>query len=78
MLISVIAIYKTIKSNQNLNQKLLFNEVIKQKREVRIKLNEYRKRIDYENIDTEKDKIRILDYETLLFDYYEYFSNLFI
>lgn len=74
MLISVIAIYKTIKSNQNLNQKILFNEVVKQERELRIKLSEYRKEID-KRIDKSKDFSEITrDYDTLVFNYYEYLA----
>jgi hypothetical protein len=73
-LISALFIFLTIISNKNLNQKLLFNEIVKQERELRILLNEYRKDIDYEKIKTEEDKIRILEYETLLFNYYEYLS----
>lgn len=73
-LISASFILFTIISNRNLNQRMLFNEMVKQERELRILLNEYRKEIDYENIKTEEDKIRVLEYETLLFNYYEYVS----
>jgi len=73
-LVSVLFIFLTILSNKNLNQRLLFNEIVKQERELRILLNNYRKDIDYEIIKTEEDKIRILEYETLLFNYYEYIA----
>jgi len=43
---TIYTLYKTIKSNQNLNQRILFNEVIKQERELRIKLLEYREKIN--------------------------------
>ena len=73
-LVSVLFIFLTILSNKNLNQRLLFNKIVKQERELRILLNSYRKDIDYEIIKTEEDKIRILEYETLLFNYYEYIA----
>ena len=73
-LISALFIFLTIISNKRLNQRLLFNETVKQERELRILLNEYRKDIDYEKIKTEEDKIRVLEYETLLFNYYGQFG----
>jgi|TARA_B100001971_G_C18187354_1_gene536461 hypothetical protein len=59
---------------QRINQRIIFNEVVKQERELRIKLNEYREEIsrrkssglDFNNI--------ALDYDTLLFNYYEYLA----
>jgi len=74
-LISVILIYKTMKSNEDLNKKSIFNEIVKQERELRIKLNEYREEI-HNQMRLKKDPgdwIEIsLDYDTLLFNYYEY------
>lgn len=40
-LISVILIYKTIKINQSLNQKILFDRITKEERELRIKFQKY-------------------------------------
>lgn len=69
-LISVIILYKTIQNNKILNQNNLFNELVGQERELRVKLNEYRKEI-YKL--RRKNTIGItLDYDTLLFNYYEY------
>ena len=73
-LISVILIYKTIKSNESLNQKIILNEVVKQERELRIKLSEYRIEIN-KRINSKKDFSEIsLNYDTLLFNYYEYLA----
>lgn len=44
-LISAFLLYQTIKSNNILNQNNIFNEVVKQERKLRIKLEEYRKEI---------------------------------
>jgi hypothetical protein len=76
-LISVILVYYTIKENKKINQRIIFNEIVKQEREVRIKLSEYREEIHkrIENNKQEKDWINItLDYDTLLFNYYEYLA----
>lgn len=73
-LVSVYFIYRTIRSNVDLNQNNLFNELVKQERELRIKLNEYRLEID-KRIDEERDFKEItLMYDTLLLNYYEYFA----
>jgi len=73
-LISVFLIYLTIKNNTGINQNNLFNEVIKQERDLRIRLNEYRLEID-RLIDAKKDIDEIaLMYDTLLFNYYEYLA----
>jgi hypothetical protein len=73
-LISVILIYKTIKSNEILNQRVIFNEVIKQERELRIKLSEYREKIHGKKIKKDERKSTELDHNTLLFNYYEYLA----
>ena len=76
-LISVILIYKTMKVNQNLNRKVIFNEVVKQERELRVKLTEYRKEIHnrIKKGDKKEDLMEVsLDYDTLLFNYYEYLA----
>lgn len=77
-LISVLLVYQTIQENKKINQRVIFNEVVKQEREVRIKLSEYREEIHRrtEKNKKEKDWIEItLDYDTLLFNYYEYLSS---
>ena len=74
MFFSVVLIYMTIKNNKTLNRNLLFNELVKQEIGLRIKLQEYREEIqrrkggngDFEEI--------MLDYDTLLFAYYEYLA----
>lgn len=71
MLFSAILIYLTLKNNKDLNQRILFNEIVRQERELRIKLSEYRKEI---NKVLGKDKEVSLDYDTLLFNYYEYLA----
>jgi hypothetical protein len=68
-LISVILIYKTIKSNERLNQKILFTNITKEERELKIKLNEYRDLIKKTNSEE-----AIFDYDSLLFNYYEYLA----
>ena len=73
-LISVILIYKTIKSNEILNQRVIFNEVVKQERELRIKLFEYREIIHNKKIKKDERKTVELDHNTLLFNYYEYLA----
>lgn len=74
ILISVVLIYKTMRSNEKLNRGILFSEVSKEERELKIKLQEYTVRLDDGNItDKEKDTI-IFAYETLLFNYYEYLA----
>lgn len=73
-LISVIILYKTIQSNKSLNQNNLFNELVKQERELRIKLGEYRIEID-KRLDEDREFEEItLNYDTLLFNYYEYLA----
>ena len=73
-LASVILIYLTIKNNINLNQNNLFNELVKQERELRIKLSEYKREIN-KRIDKNEDFTEItLDYDTLVLNYYEYLS----
>ena len=71
---SVILATITIKSNKNLNQKMLFNEIVKQERALRIKLLEYREKINNPDLNNEQSKIAKLDYDTLLFNYYEFFG----
>lgn len=68
-LISVILIYKTIKSNEKQNQRILFTQVTKEERDLRIKLNEYRDKIRIPNNNFDE---LMSDYDTLLFNYYEY------
>ena len=72
MLFSVILIYRTIKSNEKSNQNLLFNEIVKQERELRIKLQEYADEIKKSK--GEKKENLVFAYETLLFNYYEYLA----
>jgi len=73
-LISVILIYKTMKTHQKLNQRTLFNEVVKQERELRIKLLEYRNKINKIGIKKKEKEETKLDYDTLLFNYYEFLA----
>ena len=73
-LISVIVLYKTIKNAKNLNQNNLFNEVVKQERELRIKLQEYKIEI-WGRMEKSKEFTEItLAYDTILFNYYEYLA----
>jgi len=73
-LVSVIILYKTIKENKNLNQNIIFNEVVNQERGLRIKLNEY-KQERYVKLKRSQDFTEItLSYDTLLFNYYEYLA----
>ena len=70
----VFLLAKTIKNNNNLNQRLIFSELVKQERELRIKLNEYRGEI-HKRLNKSREFIELtLDYDTLLFNYYEYLA----
>lgn len=72
-LITVIVLTVTIQNNKKLNEINVFNEIIKQERELRVKLNEYRKDID--NCNKPEQEINIkLDHDTLLFNFYEYLA----
>lgn len=72
--ISIIILAKTIKNNINLNKNNLFNELVKQERELRIKLQEYKEEI-WKKLDESKEhEETTLAYDTLLFNYYEYLS----
>ena len=73
-LISVIFIFKTIMSNEQINKNNLFNEIVKQERELKIKLLEYRDIINNSKINNIKRNETKLDYDTLLFNYYEFLS----
>lgn len=73
-LTSVIILYKTIQNSKNLNQNNLFNELVKQERELRIKLSEYRIEIDKRLDKNKKFEEITLNYDTLLFNYYEYLA----
>jgi len=69
----VILISKTIKSNKELNQNSLFNEIIKQERYLKIKLLEYRNKINSLKNPNKKEEA-MLDYDTMLFNYYEFLA----
>lgn len=73
-LISVILIYKTIKSNERLNQRILFDRITKEERELRVKFQEYGEKIDNKKISRKEREKLIFTYETLLFNYYEYLA----
>jgi len=74
MFFSVLLIYMTIKSNKTLNRNLLFNELVKQEIGLRIKLQEYREEIHLRKKNSENPENIMLDYDTLLFGYYEYLA----
>ncbi|GEM_PF-6687059 len=74
MFASVVLIYMTIRSNKILNQNILFNEFVKQEIGLRIKLQEYRKDIHSREENGDSSKEIMLDYDTLLFGYYEYLA----
>ncbi len=63
-----------MKPHQYLNQRIIFNEIVKQERELRIQLFEYKQKIDNKRGKSKERKIMILNYETLLFNYYEYLA----
>lgn len=73
-LISVILIYKTIKSNERLNQRIFFDRITKEERELRVKFQEYGEKIDNKKISRKEREKLIFTYETLLFNYYEYLA----
>jgi len=73
-LISVILIYKTIKSNERLNQKILFSNVTKEERELKMKLREYREKIENKKLTKKEQDIVQFNYENSLFNYYEYLA----
>jgi len=73
-LISVILIYKTIKSNESLNQRILFSNVTKEEREIRIKLQEYQEKFNNLKTPKKEKEIILFDRESILFNYYEYLA----
>jgi len=76
-LVSVIILTRTIRSNRDLNQRIIFNEVVKREMDVRLKLSEYREEIQKR---LEKGKKRedwqeiTWDSSTILFNYYEFLA----
>jgi hypothetical protein len=72
-LISAFLIYKTIKTQVRLNEKILFDRITKEERELRIKFQEYREKIKITKNKKEKQHL-IFTYETILFNYYEYLA----
>jgi len=73
-LIYISLIYKTIKSNEKLNQRILFSNITKEERELRIRLQEYREKIENPKLNKTEREITQFNYETMLFNYYEYIS----
>jgi len=73
-LVSIILATITIVSTRNLNQKTLFTEIVKQERNLRIKLLEYKEIIDNKKLKKGTREGAELDYDTLLFNYYEFFA----
>ncbi|MBU2639927.1 MAG: hypothetical protein KKG75_04455 [Nanoarchaeota archaeon] len=73
-LFSAVLLYKTIKSNQDLNKKILFSNITKEERELRLKLEKYRERIDNKKLTKHEREIAALNYDTMLFNYYEYLA----
>jgi len=71
-LISVILIYKTIKSNERLNQRILFSNITKEERELRSRLLDYNLKIENKMISNKEKRVFILAHDTALFNYYEY------
>lgn len=74
LLISVILIYKTIKSNERLNQRILFSNITKEEREIRMKLHEFEKIFNNPKTNKEEKERILLSRENLLFNYYEYLA----
>ena len=66
-LITLIIIYR-------LNQRIILNEVVKQERELRIKLFDYKQLIDDRRLVKNKRETLALNHDTLLFNYYEYLA----
>jgi len=64
--ITALLIYKTIKSNERLNQRILFGNITKEERELKIKLQEYNEKIDNKRIIKKEKQSLIYSYETLL------------
>ncbi len=73
-LVSVILIYKTIKSNERLNQRILFCDITKEEREIRVKLQEYQKEYNKKKLTQKEKEIVLFNRESLLFNYYEYLA----
>ena len=66
--ISSIILFLTIKSNKELNKNNLFNELVKQEREVRIRLNEYQEKIDESKNKNELNRLWN-DHDNLVFNF---------
>ena len=73
-IIYVVLLYETMKISQNLNKHNIFNDIVKQERELRIKLLEYRDIINNIKINIKKRQETKLDYDTLLFNFYEFLA----
>ncbi|MEK6935236.1 MAG: hypothetical protein AABW67_00455 [Nanoarchaeota archaeon] len=73
-LFSVILIYKTIKSNENLNQRILFSNITKEEREIRVKLQEYQEKFNNPKTSKKEKEIILFNRESILFNYYEYLA----
>ena len=57
-----------------LNQRIIFNEIVKQERELRIKLFDYKQKIDDRRREKSERESFALNHDTLLFNYYEYLA----
>ena len=72
--VNVFLVYITIKSNESTNKNNLFDRVVAQERNLRIQLNKYRDIIHDDIFSERKINNARGDYDTLLFNYYEYFA----
>lgn len=74
MLLSAVLIFVTIIINKMINQNLIFVEVVKHERDLRVKLNEYKMKMRSEEGGTDEWEELALNYDGLLFDYYEFLA----
>jgi|TARA_B100001971_G_C18026302_1_gene450177 hypothetical protein len=66
-LITAIIIYR-------LNQRIIFNEIVKQEKELRIILFDYKQKIEDKKLPKKEREFLALNHDTVLFNYYEYLA----
>ena len=73
-IVYVSLIYFTLRTNKEINKKILFNAIVNQERMNGANINEYRDVIHSENSsDAQKENAKG-DYDTFLFNFYEYLA----
>ncbi len=69
--LSLILLYLTIENTKQINRTNLFGDLVRQERELRVKLFEFKERIRNKQGSTKEVS---LSYDTLLFNFYEFLA----